>query len=95
MQFTELFVPERAIQDTYRSCLSTEDPDFRVNLGPALLSPDSLLRALTSHPTYQRVANEFLQPEEASSPLANGKAVNNNGNVHNGNGSLHYDKKLE
>uniref|UniRef100_A0A3Q1FHJ0 Phospholipid/glycerol acyltransferase domain-containing protein n=1 Tax=Acanthochromis polyacanthus TaxID=80966 RepID=A0A3Q1FHJ0_9TELE len=64
------------------------------------LTEENLLRVLTAHPTYQRVVNEYLQPEEAGSQLpftslTNGKAVNNNGNMHNGNGSVHYDKKLE
>lgn len=64
------------------------------------LTEENLLRVLTTHPTYQRVVNEYLQPEEAGSQLSftsltNGKAVNNNGSMHNGNGSVHYDKKLE
>ncbi|XP_044197716.1 lysophospholipid acyltransferase LPCAT4 [Thunnus albacares] len=60
------------------------------------LTEDDLLRALTSHPTYQRVVNEHLQPEEGSGcPLANGKAVNNNGKMLDSNGSLHYNKKME
>uniref|UniRef100_A0A3P8TL48 Lysophosphatidylcholine acyltransferase 4 n=1 Tax=Amphiprion percula TaxID=161767 RepID=A0A3P8TL48_AMPPE len=61
---------------------------------------ENLLRVLMTHPTYQRVVNEYLQPKEAGSQLSftsltNGKAVNNNRNMHNGNGSVHYDKKLE
>uniref|UniRef100_A0A3B4UMU6 Lysophosphatidylcholine acyltransferase 4 n=1 Tax=Seriola dumerili TaxID=41447 RepID=A0A3B4UMU6_SERDU len=64
------------------------------------LTEENLLQVLTTHPTYQRVVNEYLQPEEAGShlpfsSLANGEAVNNNGNVHNSNGSLHYNKKFE
>uniref|UniRef100_UPI0037E98709 lysophospholipid acyltransferase LPCAT4 n=1 Tax=Semicossyphus pulcher TaxID=241346 RepID=UPI0037E98709 len=59
------------------------------------LTEEHLLRALTTHPTYQRVANEFFQPKEEGSRLANGKAVNNNGNMHNSNGSGHYTKKFE
>uniref|UniRef100_A0A3B4XEG8 Lysophosphatidylcholine acyltransferase 4 n=1 Tax=Seriola lalandi dorsalis TaxID=1841481 RepID=A0A3B4XEG8_SERLL len=64
------------------------------------LTEENLLQVLTTHPTYQRVVNEYLQPEEAGShlsftSLANWKAVNNNGNVHNSNGSLHYNKKFE
>ncbi|XP_070786076.1 lysophospholipid acyltransferase LPCAT4 [Enoplosus armatus] len=60
------------------------------------LTEECLLRVLTTHPTYQRLVNEYMQPEEAgSTPLANGKAVNNNGNMHNSNGSLHYNKKFE
>nr|XP_046236876.1 lysophospholipid acyltransferase LPCAT4 isoform X2 [Scatophagus argus] len=59
------------------------------------LTEEHLLRVLTSHPTYQRAVNEYLQPEEADFQLANGKAVNNNGNVHNSNESLHYKKKFE
>lgn len=61
----------------------------------ASFATEYLLRVLMTHPTYQRVLNEYLQPEEAGSQLANGKAVNNNGKVHNGNGSLHYNKKFE
>lgn len=50
---------------------------------------ENLLRVLTTHPTYQRVVNEYLQPEEAGSRLSlnaltNGKAENNNGLVPNG-----------
>ncbi|XP_039997477.1 lysophospholipid acyltransferase LPCAT4 [Xiphias gladius] len=64
------------------------------------LTEENLLRVLTTHPTYQRVVNEYLQPEEAGShlpftPLANGKAVNNNGNIDNSSGPLHYKKKFE
>ncbi|XP_035531694.1 lysophospholipid acyltransferase LPCAT4 [Morone saxatilis] len=59
------------------------------------LTEERLLRVLTTHPTYQRVGNEYMQSEEAGSRLANGKAVNNNGNMHNSNGSFHYHKKLE
>ncbi|XP_035004207.2 lysophospholipid acyltransferase LPCAT4 [Hippoglossus stenolepis] len=51
------------------------------------LTEANLLRVLTTHPTYQRVVNEYLQPVEAGShlpftPLAGGKAVNNNRDVH-------------
>ncbi|AWO97203.1 putative lysophospholipid acyltransferase LPCAT4 [Scophthalmus maximus] len=47
------------------------------------VTAENLLRVLTTHPTYQRVANEYLQPEEAVSrlpftPLANEKPENNN-----------------
>ncbi|XP_031706509.1 lysophospholipid acyltransferase LPCAT4 [Anarrhichthys ocellatus] len=60
------------------------------------LTEENLLRVLTTHPTYQRVASEYMQPEEAGSQPANGKAVNNNGSMHNSNnGSLHHNKKLE
>ncbi|XP_008277919.1 lysophospholipid acyltransferase LPCAT4 [Stegastes partitus] len=64
------------------------------------LTEENLLRVLTTHPTYQKVVNEYLQPEEAGSQLSftslsNGKAVNNNGNMHNGNGPVLYSKKLE
>ncbi|CAJ1085895.1 lysophospholipid acyltransferase LPCAT4 [Xyrichtys novacula] len=64
------------------------------------LTEEHLLQTLTTHPTYQRLVNEYLQPEEAGSHLANGKVGNNNGhmhngNVHNGNGSVHYNKKFE
>uniref|UniRef100_A0A8P4K877 Lysophosphatidylcholine acyltransferase 4 n=1 Tax=Dicentrarchus labrax TaxID=13489 RepID=A0A8P4K877_DICLA len=59
------------------------------------LTEERLLRVLTTHPTYQRVANEYMQPKEAGSLLASGKAVNNNGNMQNSNGSFHYKKKVE
>ncbi|KAM9335437.1 lysophospholipid acyltransferase LPCAT4 [Symphorus nematophorus] len=62
---------------------------------PGQLTEESLLAVLTTHPTYQRVLNEYLQPEEAGFPVANGKAVNNNGNMHDSNGSLRYNKKFE
>eukprot|EP00066_Takifugu_rubripes_P009454 XP_003976415.1 PREDICTED: lysophospholipid acyltransferase LPCAT4 isoform X1 [Takifugu rubripes] len=58
------------------------------------LTEEHLLRVLTSHPTYQRVLNEYLHPDETGSLLANGEAVNNNSNTHNSNGSLQY-KKLQ
>ena len=50
---------------------------------------------LTTHPTYQRVANEFMQCDNAGAHLANGKAENNNGSMQNGNGSIHYNKKFD
>ncbi|KAF1380805.1 hypothetical protein PFLUV_G00167800 [Perca fluviatilis] len=59
------------------------------------LTEENLMRVLTTHPTYQRVVNEYMQPMEAGSQLPNGKAVNNNGNMHNGNGSLYKNKKFE
>lgn len=34
-----------------------------------------------THPTYQRVVNEHMQPDEVCSQMTNGKAVNNNGNM--------------
>ncbi|XP_047241963.1 lysophospholipid acyltransferase LPCAT4 isoform X1 [Girardinichthys multiradiatus] len=60
-----------------------------------LLTEENLLQVLTTHPTYQRVVNDYLQPEEVGSqlllaPAANGKAVNNNVN-----GSLHHNKKFK
>lgn len=69
--------------ESLRCCVSTAD----------------LLRVLTTHPTYHRVI-EHLQPEGAKhlpafDPLASRKAVNNNRNVHNGNGSFHYGKKFD
>ncbi|KAF7653566.1 hypothetical protein LDENG_00081420 [Lucifuga dentata] len=65
------------------------------------LTEDNLLQALTTHPTYQRMANEYLQQEEAgsqlsSTPLASGKTANNNRHVHrNGHGSLSSNKKCD
>uniref|UniRef100_A0A3B5LGV1 Lysophosphatidylcholine acyltransferase 4 n=1 Tax=Xiphophorus couchianus TaxID=32473 RepID=A0A3B5LGV1_9TELE len=62
---------------------------------------ESLLRVLTTHPTYQKVVNDYLQGEEAGpQPLpaaaaANGKAVNNNGVTHGANGFLQHNKKFE
>ncbi|KAG7221481.1 hypothetical protein INR49_002456 [Caranx melampygus] len=61
------------------------------------LTEENLLRVLTTHPTYQRLVNEYLQPEEAGShlpftSLASRGAVNNNRNV-DVNGSLHYNNK--
>ncbi|XP_019726713.1 lysophospholipid acyltransferase LPCAT4 isoform X1 [Hippocampus comes] len=45
------------------------------------LSQDDLVRALMSHPTYQKVMSEHLQPGRAARPLL----VNNNGIMFNGN----------
>uniref|UniRef100_A0A8C9WWR8 Lysophosphatidylcholine acyltransferase 4 n=1 Tax=Sander lucioperca TaxID=283035 RepID=A0A8C9WWR8_SANLU len=59
------------------------------------LTEENLMRVLTTHPTYQRVVNEYMQPLEAGSQLANRKAVNNNGNMRNGNESLYKNKKFE
>ncbi|XP_073331293.1 lysophospholipid acyltransferase LPCAT4 [Pagrus major] len=59
------------------------------------LTEERLLRVLTTHPTYQRVANEFMQCSETGSQLSNGKADNNNGSMHNGNRSVHYNKKFD
>ncbi|XP_019966040.1 lysophospholipid acyltransferase LPCAT4 [Paralichthys olivaceus] len=57
------------------------------------VTEENLLRVLTTHPTYQRVVNEYLQPVEAGShlpftPLPGGKTVNNNRD-------LHHNKKFE
>ncbi|KAM3590250.1 uncharacterized protein V6R79_006543 [Siganus canaliculatus] len=57
------------------------------------LTEENLRRVLTTHPTYQRLL-DYLQPEEAGSPLTNGKAVNNNDNMQNGNKDLERHKKL-
>ncbi|XP_059211437.1 lysophospholipid acyltransferase LPCAT4 [Centropristis striata] len=60
------------------------------------LTEETLLRVLTTHPTYQRAVNEcMMRPEEAGSMLTNGKAENNNGKMQNGNGSIHHNKKFE
>ena len=65
------------------------------------LPTEDLLRVLTSHPTYQRVVNQYLQPEEEEgSPVsymasANGKTVNNNGTMQNGNAALSANKKAD
>ncbi|KAM4713994.1 lysophospholipid acyltransferase LPCAT4 isoform 2-T2 [Anableps anableps] len=64
-----------------------------------LLTEENLLQVLTTHLTYQKVVNDYLQPEEVGSrlspgPAANGKAVNN-GLTHSVSGSLHHNKKLE
>ncbi|KAM6908991.1 lysophospholipid acyltransferase LPCAT4 [Xenentodon cancila] len=61
-------------------------------------SQGRLTEVLTTHATYQKVL-EYLQPAEADSwlsatPLANGKAVNNNRVSHSGAASLH-NKKFE
>ncbi|XP_056156632.1 lysophospholipid acyltransferase LPCAT4 [Lampris incognitus] len=63
-----------------------------------LPTEEDLLRVLTTHPTYQRVVNEYLQPEEAGSQLSylgNGKAVNNNGKMQNCNRTLSTFKKAD
>ncbi|XP_054881162.1 lysophospholipid acyltransferase LPCAT4 [Poeciliopsis prolifica] len=57
------------------------------------LTEESLLRVLTTDPTFSKVVNEYLQGEEAGPPppaaaAANGKAVNNNG-------FLQHNKKFE
>lgn len=62
-----------------------------------LLTEENLLRALTTHPTYQRGLNDYLQPEEAGSQpclatTTNGKAVNNNGLTLGYNGSQQHKK---
>ncbi|XP_077356490.1 lysophospholipid acyltransferase LPCAT4 isoform X2 [Festucalex cinctus] len=44
------------------------------------LSQDNFVRALTNHPTYQKVVNEHLQPGQAGWQFL----VNNNGNMLNG-----------
>lgn len=79
-----LGIPQRNTADLYAQASSDGQ-----------LTEDNLLRVLTTHPTYQRVVNEYMQPEESGSTLANGKAVNNNRDVHNSNRSLHYNKKFE
>ncbi|XP_049424910.1 lysophospholipid acyltransferase LPCAT4 [Epinephelus fuscoguttatus] len=79
-----LGIPQRNTADLYTQASSEGQ-----------LTEDNLLRVLTTHPTYQRVVNEYMQPEESGSTLANGKAVNNNRDMHNSNRSLHYNKKFE
>lgn len=57
-------------------------------------STESLLRVLTTHPTYQKVTEEYLKPEEAAvTPPSSGKSVNNNGNLHSSNGSIYSSSK--
>lgn len=61
------------------------------------VTEDDLLQVLTAHPVYQRVTNEYLQPEEAGSQLSvtaltNGNTVNNNKSITNGNGTIHSKK---
>uniref|UniRef100_A0A3B3ZCL9 Phospholipid/glycerol acyltransferase domain-containing protein n=1 Tax=Periophthalmus magnuspinnatus TaxID=409849 RepID=A0A3B3ZCL9_9GOBI len=61
------------------------------------VTEDDLLRVLTTHPTYQRVTNEYLQPEAAGSrlpitALTNDNTVNNNKSFTNDNGTLHSKK---
>ncbi|XP_068163781.1 lysophospholipid acyltransferase LPCAT4 isoform X2 [Antennarius striatus] len=51
------------------------------------LTEEHLLHVLMTHQTYQKVLNEYMQPEEVDSPSANGKAVNNNSDK-----SVHYKK---
>lgn len=63
-------------------------------LTSALFTSEHLLRVLNSHPTYQRVLNEYLHPDETGSLMADGKAINNNSNTHNSNRSPQY-KKLQ
>lgn len=63
------------------------------------LTEDNLLLVLTTHPVYQRVTNEYLQPEEAGSQLSitaltNGNSVNNNKTIANSNGPL-LSKKFD
>ncbi|XP_012709886.2 lysophospholipid acyltransferase LPCAT4 [Fundulus heteroclitus] len=64
--------------------------------GQGQLTEEKLLRVLTTHPTYQRVVNAYLQPKEPGSqpllaPAANGKAVKN-GSTPSTNGSLPHHK---
>lgn len=53
------------------------------------ISTESLLLVLTTHPIYQKVTKEILQPERP--PSANGTSVNNNRSLLNG--SVNEDKK--
>nr|XP_040037277.1 lysophospholipid acyltransferase LPCAT4 isoform X1 [Gasterosteus aculeatus aculeatus] len=55
------------------------------------LTEENLLRALTTHPAYRRVASEYMKAEEP----ADGKAVNNNSNAYDGGGSRRDNKKLD
>ncbi|XP_053715828.1 lysophospholipid acyltransferase LPCAT4 [Synchiropus splendidus] len=62
------------------------------------LTEERLLQVLTTHPTYQRVVNEHLQPEERDchltlNTLTDMTTVNNNGDLQYGNTSIHH--KLE
>ncbi|XP_034532056.1 lysophospholipid acyltransferase LPCAT4 [Notolabrus celidotus] len=59
------------------------------------LTEEHLLKTLTTHPIYQRMVIEYFLPKEPSYRVANEKAVNNNGNMHNSNRSEDYNKKIE
>ncbi|KAG7246874.1 hypothetical protein CRUP_026345, partial [Coryphaenoides rupestris] len=64
------------------------------------LTEEDLLSVLTTHPTYQMVVNEYLKLEKAGSPApdsasADEKAVNNNGNMSNGNTAFSSNKKAD
>lgn len=77
------------------------DALFRTKTKVSKCLTESLLRVLTTHPTYQKVVNDYLQGEEAgpqpppAAAAANGKAVNNNGVTHGANGFLQHNKKFE
>lgn len=78
-----LGVPQYNTSDLYSTASKQEQ-----------LTEDDLLEVLTTHPIYQRVTNEYLQPEESGSALpitalSNGNGVNNNKTISNGNGALH------
>lgn len=59
------------------------------------LTEQHLLKMLTTHQTYRRVVDEYMQAEKAGSLLTNQKAVNNNETMQDGNGSVYYNKKSE
>ena len=74
--------------------------EWRVTVCVFLSLSEDLLRVLTTHSTYQVVVNQYLKPEEAVSPpvcssSTNGKVVNNNRNMSNGNTTPSSNKKTD
>lgn len=62
----------------------------------SIFTTDDLLRVLTTHPTYQRVLTEYLEPGKVvGHQLTNRKAVNGNNNLHEGSISPQYCKKYD
>ncbi|XP_035772186.1 lysophospholipid acyltransferase LPCAT4-like [Neolamprologus brichardi] len=76
-----LGVPQQSTEELYDT--ATEDQEQ--------LTEESLLLVLTTHPIYQKVTKEILQPKK--SPSANGTSVNNNRSLLNS--SVNEDKKSE
>ncbi|CAI5671770.1 lysophospholipid acyltransferase LPCAT4 [Oreochromis niloticus] len=74
-----LGVPQQSTEELYDT--ATKDQEQ--------LTEESLLLVLTTHPIYQKVTKEILQPERP--PSANGTSVNNNRSLLNG--SVNEDKK--
>lgn len=82
---------------TYLFIYSSEKPQNTEILTTAASFPtDDLLRVLTTHPTYQRVLTEYLEPGKVvGHQLTNRQTMNGNNNLREGSISPQSYKKYD